>query len=389
MNILTTSNHGDTFNPKEGADVRKYNIVKELSKYNDVIVLESNRYTSDNISLPSNIKLIYFNEHYLFNKPLSPFTDLNFSFILKVLNSIKGNTHIIQVSFPMGIVAIKLMTMVSFKRIPIVYDAHNVEGETVNLDNTIPKIIRPFLRAYIQLVERMAVNSVDHIIVVSGRDKSLFIEKYGLEEKKITIIPSGSNKIDMESLLERAEIREKLGYKADDILVIFHGTYSYPPNKEAIDSINDYIAPEFEKDGGNVRFVIAGNGVPKFNRKNIDFIGFADDIYSLLHASDIAIVPILNGGGTRLKILDYMAVGLPIVTTKKGIEGIDAEDGENAIIVDTPDEHFINSIKYLINNVSERKKLGNNARKLAIEKYDWTVIGEKLNKLYNKLVVNP
>ncbi|NHW88881.1 MAG: glycosyltransferase family 4 protein [Archaeoglobales archaeon] len=71
--------------------------------------------------------------------------------------------------------------------------------------------------------------------------------------------------------------------------------------------------------------------MPKFEKDGIKFL---DDIYELLVASDIAIVPILSGSGTRVKIMDYLNVGLPIVTTKKGIEGIEAENGKHAIIVD-------------------------------------------------------
>ena len=65
----------------------------------------------------------------------------------------------------------------------------------------------------------------------------------------------------------------------------------------------------------------------------------------MLNSSDIGIVPILHGGGTKLKIFDYMGVGLPIVTTKKGIEGIEAKNGQHAIIVDDVNEEFINAIK--------------------------------------------
>ena len=110
------------------------------------------------------------------------------------------------------------------------------------------------------------------------------------------------------------------------------------------------------------------------------------DLYPLLHAADLAIVPIRGGGGTRLKILDYMGVGLPIVTTKKGIEGINVKNGEEAIIVDDVNEKFVDAIKYLIDNKQEREKIGANARRLAEEEYDWDKIGEKLDKLYREIL---
>ena len=166
------------------------------------------------------------------------------------------------------------------------------------------------------------------------------------------------------------------------IVILFHGTYSYHPNKEAMDLIVNYIAPLIGKEFKNVLFVLAGNGVPICERMNVKSIGFVEDLYSLLNIADIAIVPILNGGGTRLKILDYLSAGLPIVSTTKGIEGINAKNGEHAIIVDNVNDEFIEAIKYLTDNEQERKKIGLNARRLAEEDYDWDKIGERLNKLY-------
>ena len=154
-----------------------------------------------------------------------------------------------------------------------------------------------------------------------------------------------------------------------------------------MDQIKNYIAQEIMKVDKDILFVIAGLGVPFFEDENIKSVGFVEDIYSLIHAADLAIVPILSGGGTRLKIHDYMGVGLPIVTAKKGIEGINAKNYEHAIIVDDVNEEFIDAIKYLIDNEKERKRIGANARKLAEEEYDWNKMGKKLDGLYKRILM--
>ena len=100
---------------------------------------------------------------------------------------------------------------------------------------------------------------------------------------------------------------------------------------------------------------------------------------------DIAIVPLTTGGGTKLKILDYMSIGLPIVTTKKGIEGLNVKNDEHAIIVNDVNDVFIDAIKYLIDNGEERKRIGANARRLAEEEYDWDQIGKKMDDLYKRI----
>jgi hypothetical protein len=98
---------------------------------------------------------------------------------------------------------------------------------------------------------------VDHIIVVSCQDKHRFIEKYHIYDNKITVIPSGTNIVNIGVLKDRGIIREKFGFKPDEIIILFHGTYTYTPNKEAIDFIVNYIAPEFEKFHKNVKFIMS------------------------------------------------------------------------------------------------------------------------------------
>jgi len=285
-------------------------------------------------------------------------------------------------------IATKIITKLLGLRKPIVYDAHNVEGVKVKeyKDPTLPLYKRIVAPIYIPILERMAVKLANNILSVSQRDKELFIKKYNVDHEKITIIPSGTNILNLKSLEDRSDVRKKFGVKLEEIIIVFHGTYTYYPNKEAADLIIDYIAPKIGELYHNVNFIIAGKDVPEIEEDNVICVGFIDDLQSLLNASDIAIVPLSHGGGTKLKIFDYMGVGLPIVTTKKGIEGINAKNGEEAIIVDDVNEKFVDAIKYLIDNKQEREKIGANARRLAEEEYDWDKIGEKLDKLYRDIL---
>ena len=109
---------------------------------------------------------------------------------------------------------------------------------------------------------------------------------------------------------------------------------------------------------------MGGAGVPKFSLSNVRSIGFIPDLPAVLANVDIAIVPILHGSGTRLKMFDYMAARLPIVTTQKGAEGINIENREQAIIVDGVGAELINAIRFLIDNPEERKRIGASGRML-------------------------
>lgn len=391
MNILAVCTQYGLFKPKSGGQNRFYNLINQLAKnHNTVIVLHPSMYKSNINNNIENIKVYCFNQLQFLNKSLTIFTDFNFSLFKEIIKILKNDdVDLIQFSGPWGIIIAKLITKTIQKKVPIVYDAHNVEYDMIRSmfasNNKYSYLEKLIATNYVYFQEKIAVSYVSHILVVSQKDKRRFMEIYDVSDNKLTVIPSGVN--IPKQIKNKEEVRKKLGLDSDKVLILFHGSYFHHPNKEAIKLITDYIAPrliEFSKD---IQIIIAGTGVPVFKKNNyVKSIGFVDDIYSLINAVDIAIAPIKSGAGTKLKILDYMAVGIPLITTKKGIEGIEAENGKHALIVDDVNEDFIEALKYLIFNERERKRIGKNARELVKEKYDWKKIGKKLNKLYKYIV---
>ena len=124
-------------------------------------------------------------------------------------------------------------------------------------------------------------------------------------------------------------------------MVLFFGQLSYAPNREAVRIIRKEIAPRLARAGANVAIVIAGknaegltdagahNGVP------VRFAGAVPSIAPYINAADVVIVPVTAGGGTRLKVLESIACGTPVVSTTLGAEGIDrAACGELLTVVD-------------------------------------------------------
>ena len=389
MNILVISSSMGLFEPKSGGQNRFYNLVMGLAKKgNHITVLLPTQYKTKESQIF--LKEYYFKHYSIKNRKLALFVDFNIHFAFKLFKILKTKKiDIIQVYSFRGILLSKVLTKLCNKNSFIVYDAHNVYADSTKYTskNTKNSNLEIFLVNNItSILEKIAVKIADHIIPVSHEDKNRFCEKYRVTAKKMTVIPSGVNVSGLTILKDKNKIKKEFNIDLNKIIIIFHGAYFYFPNKEAIDLIINHIASKIRKNNPNVIFVIAGLDVPLFEKDNIKSTGFVEDIYSLLHTADIAIVPILGGGGTRLKILDYMGMGIPIVTTKKGIEGINAKNGEHAIIVDDVNEEFINAIKYLIDNEQERKRIGANARKLAEEEYDWDNIGEKLDKLYKNIL---
>lgn len=391
LRVLFASNHGDIFNPKEGADIRIYNLVREITKYEDVYILQSDRYIRNINKKFSSTSAYYFKEFFIFGNPLSPFLDFNPSFILRFLYLLsREKIDLVQISFPFGILIGRLLIKIMKKDVILIYDSHNVERNIIkNIflgDSNI--FLKIFLYLYVTILEGLAVQIVDHIITVSAEDRDIFLNLYDIDPNKISIITTGATIKSLPKDGNRTIAKKKLGINDGKKTVLFHGTFSYLPNKQATDLILKYIAPEIKKRFNDAIFIIAGNGMPKFKKDNLFSLGFVEDLELLLQAADIAIVPILIGGGTRIKILDYMGSGIPVLSTEKGIEGISAENNKCAIIVKNVDDTFINSLELLLTNEELRQNIGYNGYKFVKEQFEWTNIGVKLDSLYKELIQN-
>jgi glycosyltransferase involved in cell wall biosynthesis len=139
------------------------------------------------------------------------------------------------------------------------------------------------------------------------------------------------------------------------------------------------IAPTSPK---NYQFTIAGKNPPSIAHPgNVQFTGYVADIRVIIAEADICIAPIRSGSGTRLKILEYMAMGKPVIATSKGAEGIEYTDGLNIIIEDTI-EKYPEVIQALLDDEMRRSTLGREAVKLIKEKYDWDLYRKPLEKIY-------
>lgn len=394
MNILCIPTSCGLSKPIIGGQNRFSNLIKEFKKRgNKVVVLESQRLMEPHDQRLA--KIYTYKSDRFFNRELSIFRDVDIDFILKMIKILKNDKiDLIQITHPSGILAAKVLTKIMRNKIPIVYDAHNVDSNFAieNFANDpryskLKRLIMLIIVVYRKFLEKTVCKYiVDHITSVSDEEREIFIKKYKLNKEKVSVIPSGCHIINLPEKKYKNGVKDEIGIDPNRLIIFFHGFFPYLPNKEAFKTIENYIAPTFKEINERVLFVIGGTGVPKFERANTKSLGFIEDLYKVMSMADIAIVPLTRGAGTKLKVLDYLSVGLPIVTTKKGIEGINAKNGEQAIIVDDVNDEFIDAIKYLIDNEQERKRIGANARRLAEEEYDWDKIGEKQIRIYEKLL---
>jgi len=254
----------------------------------------------------------------------------------------------------------------------LVLDEHNVEVLRAIRMKSLKRVILSFI------LEKGLANFSDSILTVSLLDKSA-LSNLGISPKKIHIIPNGADTQKFNPNIDASSIRRKHNLESDP-LVIFMGKLDYQPNLEALELLFHNIMPNVLQQVPNCKFLIVGMNPPAhLNHESILYTDYVKDVTEYIAAADVAIAPILSGSGTRLKILEYMAIGKPVISTRLGAEGIAIENGKNIILADDMNE-FAGQVIKLILDANLRKQIGNNARELVVKKYDWKSIAEVLDR---------
>jgi len=140
----------------------------------------------------------------------------------------------------------------------------------------------------------------------------------------------------------------------------------------------------------DTQLVITGDhaNLPLPMAKNIHLTGYVQDIKSLIASSDASIVPIWSGGGTRLKILEAMALGTPVVSTSKGAEGLFAANGRSILVADEP-ERFASGVTRILLDKQFGRQLASNGLQLVKKQYDWAQMMPRFLQMIEKTTVGP
>jgi glycosyltransferase involved in cell wall biosynthesis len=171
-----------------------------------------------------------------------------------------------------------------------------------------------------------------------------------------------------------ADYRDVRGSQQANTL-IFTGPFRYSANYDAMTWFLREVHPRIQAQVPDVRLIITGDhadlALPPAD--NLTLTGFVDDVRPLIHSASISLVPIRVGGGTRLKILEAMALHTPVVTTSKGAEGLDVQHGENLLIADAPEE-FAEAVLRLLGDPILRRRIADKGHQLVRERYDWPAV---------------
>ncbi len=273
-------------------------------------------------------------------------------------------------------------------KLPILLVEQTIEYKVYQhfVDNLLV-FLRPFFYADILKLnywERYYWKKASTVATVSQHDKEI-IRKV---EPKINpvIIPNGAGDEMFAKTLPQKRLNKPI--------LLFIGNFYWLQNKEAASYLVNKILPLLNKYLTHFKVVIAGQEAKKLKFKkikNLEIINFEPEdnniVKSLYQGATLFIAPIYGPGGTRLKILASMAAGLPVVSTKTGIEGLDIKDNIHVLVAKSPQD-FIEKIKKILADKKLYEKLQKNSYIKVKETYSWDTISKKLEIVYKTIKQN-
>lgn len=265
----------------------------------------------------------------------------------------------------------------------IIYDSQNMEynlKKSMLPDN---KTAHKLLEELFELEKRACLSS-NIILACSSEDIDKLTDAYKVESKKAVLVPNGVDTrlnpyVDFRT---RQKNKVDLGIEKENIIV-FIGSW-HKPNIEAVEEILK-IANSLSE----CKFIIMGGQCLAFRDrnlpKNVVIAGIVDEQTKLLiySVADIAINPMSNGSGTNLKVAEYMANGVPVISSKIGARGYDVVNGEHILITDL--NSFCEEIRELLNNSDLKAKLSSSSKKFVDNKFEWKVISNILKETLLKI----
>jgi glycosyltransferase involved in cell wall biosynthesis len=217
----------------------------------------------------------------------------------------------------------------------------------------------------------------DHCLVVSAQERDLLhAEDPSLP---ITVIENGFD----------VSLHHPLAPEPGNRL-LFVGELSYPPNADAVLFFCHAILPLVLREIPDVHLLVVGHRPPPAVQRlaaggHVTVTGSVPDLLPYYRQAAVTVVPLRGGGGTRLKILESMALGRPVVSTAVGCEGLAVEDGAHLFVADEAD-HFAQRVVQLLRNPVLQARLAADARRLMEDRYHWPHIADKLIGVYRALL---
>lgn len=235
--------------------------------------------------------------------------------------------------------------------------------------------------------ERQICQHSDRVIAVSEADRNALLR---LDPTlNITVIPNG---VDLDYYAVYSRERDSQAPDYGPNALVFTGKMDFRPNVDAVTWFARDILPLVRQQVADARFVIVGKEPhPRVQElaelDGVTVTGFVPDIRAHIAAAAVYVVPLRMGGGTRLKVLEAMAMRSALVSTRLGCEGFPLTDDRETLFADDA-ETFARSVIALLRDPARRARLGEASRQFVEAHYGWQAIVPKLKIVYHELGVN-
>ena len=265
----------------------------------------------------------------------------------------------------------------------VLLDWHNIESELMSryaseTGSLAKKLVAHRTAGLLHRVESRLLRECDTHTVVSEREKSELAGR--CPNASIEVIPNG---VDTAAFnLPRADDSAKNS-------ILFVGSMDYHANIEAVTWFAQDIWPGIANQFPAQRFTVVGRSparqIQGLASERILITGTVEDVRPYYADALAVVVPLRVGGGTRLKILEAMAMGVPVISTRLGAEGITATHELNILLADSVEE-MIAGVARIVREPELRRRLSVEGRRLVLEEYDWNSIGDRLHGSYLRLL---
>ncbi len=381
-----------------GSSVRIFNILKELSQKGHKIVLlggqeKDKLLPADNVLYSLCEKIYKYDlpsKKYFYHVFSSLFSPKPYPAQMFATESLREKLNYLLKSQKFDLIWINFLILVDalpyhlIKNNPVILDQHECD-ELVYRGYLRRGNIGERLFAFLNLIkvkkfEKKNLPKIDAILCVSQPEAD-FMQNQELKKVKIWAVPNGVSKeffqpISFQNKANRLLLCSNFGVRRNVDAAIWFAKSIFPRIKEKIPDAAFLIVGRSDTSSKIWQL----NLIP-----DVRVIGTVNDIIEYYQKGKVFVVPYRFGAGTKLKVLEAMAIGIPVVSTTVGCRGIEAVNGEHLLIADNEND-FANQIIELLNNPEKRQKLALAARKLVEEKYQWGKIVDGLEPKLQKLI---
>ncbi len=380
-----------------GGQIRSYNLLKNLSKKHQITLFSFIRSNQEKKYIPELEK--YCHKVKVFKRRsawdprniiLSALTPYPFLVSIYLSNSIRKSIGYDLAKHKYDLIHAEtfyvMPNLPSLTNLPTLLVEQTIEYLVYQrfVENFKLALLRPLLYFdvfKIKFWEKHFWKKATQLVAMSESDKKIM--RKSVKSKKVDVVANGVDTSHFAKV--QANTRSVLSQKHPTIL--FVGNFKWLPNKDAAKFLVTRIWPIIKKDLPQAKLWIVGRNptadiLSLKDKGNITVTGDIDDIRTAFSKANVLLAPIRNGRGTKYKVLEAMASQVPVVTTKLGIEGINAN---SSVLVAESAKDLATKTVSLLTNSTKAKTMAQKAKKIVYKQYNWIAISGKLDKIYQQL----